>query len=270
MNKYTRLSASIGLALILLTVILAWIAPAARPGLASPAFTNWYVNAATGSDSNDCLSPGTACRSVAEAADRALDADTIQIAAGVYTEPLDISKQLVLSGTGPDFTFLDGENNHRVLQASSPAGLTLIDLAIRNGYVTGENGAGIFNYQTLILSNVRVSGNSTDGSGAGIFNNAMLILQDSEVVSNTSEGVGGGIYSYYSGVVSGTDSLIVGNTGNQGGGVYSLGELYLERVTLKDNFAAVFGGALTIFGGKTELSGVTVMGNETPGYGGES
>jgi hypothetical protein len=268
MKNFSHLPASFCLALITLVATLVWIAPAPPAGRAAPLLTTWHVNAGSGSDSNDCLSPATACRTVSEAAGRALDLDTIQISAGVYTEPLDISKELFLLGEGPDSTFLDGENSHRVLQASSPAGLSLSDLSIRNGYTTGENGGGIFNYQTLILNNVSAYSNATDSSGAGIFNNGTLILLNSEVISNTSEGVGGGIYSYYSGIVTVTDSLIAGNSGNQGGGVYSLGVLYLARTTLRGNFAALFGGGLTIFGGTSELDSVTVSGNQSPGYGG--
>jgi hypothetical protein len=268
MNKNLFIPLSIILAIFFLSITLLLVANNPRQTLAAPSLTSWYVNAATGDDANDCLTSGTACRTVVEAADRAVDADTIQIAAGVYTGALDISKELVLLGAGHDSTFLDGENSRRVLQASSLAGLTLIDLAVRNGYVSGENGGGIYNFQSLTLDNVRVYSNTTDGSAGGIFNNGSLILMNSEVVSNTSEGVGGGIYSYYSGIITGTDSLIAGNTGNQGGGVYSLGFLHLERVTLRDNFAALFGGGLTIFAGTTELEAVTVSGNETPGYGG--
>ncbi len=56
--------------------------------------TTWYVNAATGSDSNDGLTPGTAFATITKAVKTVIATDlntfnaTIQIAAGTYTESL--------------------------------------------------------------------------------------------------------------------------------------------------------------------------------------
>ncbi len=267
MKKYLILPISLGIAALLAATSLTWISQNAPLTHAAP-LTTWHVNAATGNDLNDCLSPGTACETITEAADKAFDGDTVQIATGVYTEALELSKQLTLAGAGTSSTFLDGEDNHRVLQATSLNGLTLQNLTVQNGRVTGANGAGIFNFQTLTLANVQVINNTTDGGGAAIYNNGTLILQNTQVLSNTSEGVGAGIYNWYSGMVSITDSTFAHNAGHQGGGIYNLGDLDIIDSTIQGNSAVLFGAGLTIFGGTTQITGTTFLENQTVGYGG--
>ena len=230
--------------------------------------TTWHVSPDSGDDLNDCLSPGTACATITEAASRAMDGDTLQLAAGIYTETLEISKQLFLAGAGISSTILDGEHNHRVLLASSPNGLTLMDLTVQNGQTSGENGAGILNFQLLTLDNVLLTQNDTDEGGAAIYNNGTLILENTQVLSNTSEGVGAGIYNWYSGNISITNSTLAHNDGNQGGAIFNLGDLDLVNATIQDNSASLFGAGLVIFGGTTRITGTTFLENHTVSYGG--
>ena len=70
-----------------------------------------YVNAASGSDSNDCLTALSACRTIQAAIDLAANSDVIQIAAEIYTGTIDLNKSLTLIGSGPTATYLDGENS---------------------------------------------------------------------------------------------------------------------------------------------------------------
>lgn len=238
-----------------------------RVSLAAPLLTTWYVNATAGNDANDCLTPTTACLTVGEAVSRAAHDDTIQIAAGVYEEILDISLRLTLIGAGPDSTFLDGAHTHRVLSAAS-TNLTLHDVTLQHGRVSSQNGGAVINYGTLTLQNVQViSSTAVNGGGAGIFNSGNLTLENSEISGNVADGVGGAIYGWYNSAVTATNSLIAHNEGNQGGGIYNLGTAVLTNAAIRHNFAPVFGGGLVIFGGSVSLSGVTVSGNQTDGYG---
>lgn len=252
---------------VLVLPVVAWVGWGMHGRTTHAAFlTTWYVNAATGSDGNDCLTPATACLTIGEAVSRAAHGDTVQIAAGVYDETLDISLELTLTGAGTGSTFLDGGDAHRVLTASSN-NLTLTNLTVQNGRVTNQNGGGIYNFGTLTLQNTRVLSNTAvNGGGAAIFNAGELTVQNSEISGNTADSVGGGIYGWTNTAVTVTHSLIAHNEGNQGGGIYSLGMAVLTNSTIQDNFAPVFGGGLVMFSGSMTLDGVTISGNQSDGY----
>ncbi|HEY3227812.1 MAG TPA: hypothetical protein VGJ87_01255, partial [Roseiflexaceae bacterium] len=50
----------------------------------------------------------------------AVSNDTINIAAGLYVENLNVTKNLTLSGAGPGATIIDGNQANRVVTVSSP------------------------------------------------------------------------------------------------------------------------------------------------------
>lgn len=236
---------------------------------AAPHATTWYVDAAIGDDDSDCLTPTTACATVGGAAGKVSNGDEILIAAGVYEEDLDLSSTLTMTGAGPESTFLDGANSHRILQTAGIADLTIAALTLRNGRVTGpsDRGGAIYNLGTLLLHNVTVMSNTAETGGGGIFNSGMLRVRDSRILSNTSEGAGGGFYGWNQGTFTVTDSLIAANTASQGGGIFSSSPFSLEDVTVRDNNSAIFGGGMVIFAGPTTLNGVSIYDNETDGYG---
>lgn len=75
----------------------------------------FYVNGATGSDSNNCLAPGTACATIGAAVSKASANDTIEIASGVYFEnAINVDKRLTINGAGAESTIVDGGQNGRI------------------------------------------------------------------------------------------------------------------------------------------------------------
>jgi hypothetical protein len=244
---------------------------AERVALAAPTATTWYVDAQTGDDGDDCLTPGTACLTVGAAVGKASSGDTIQIAAGTYVENLDINFDLAFVGAGMDATFLDGGQAGRVLVAASSS-ITVANLTIQNGSVSGSGvagkGAGIFNYNHLVLDNVRVVHNTSQDGGAGIFTSGRLLIQNSEVISNTTQGGGGGLEIWSTGALTLTESLVAWNEASTGGGVFNTGQFFGQSSTLWGNQSGISGGGLVNSStGVVDLVGFTVSENQTDGYG---
>jgi hypothetical protein len=244
---------------------------ASQTAQAAPLAATWYVDPA-GDDSDTCTTVISPCQTVGGAISKAADDDTIVVAAGVYTENLLITKDLTVIGAGRESTILDGNQAGRVVASSGQ--LTLQDLTIRNGLITGQRGGGIFNSATLTLSNTLVVSNTAASSyGGGINNQGVLLLQNSAVVSNTATSMAGGIYNYDSSVITITNSLIAGNDGGgPGGGVYNdRGYLVMTNATIRDNSSSVSGsggGGIYALGGTVILSATTVHGNDAAGTGG--
>jgi len=239
--------------------------PGGQVSLAAPQATTWYVDGATGSDLNDCFTPATACETINAAIGLAVAGDTIQVAAGVYLESIDLAQGLLVVGASPLNTILDGGDSQRVVQVGAAAAVTISNLAIRNGF-SNTYGGGISNQSDLTLQNVLVTENISTNGGGGIFNNGTLTLVDSQVMNNSSPSVGGGILVWYSGVTTISNSRISANTADQGGGIYSLGTTSVLNSTLVGNIAPTFGGGLAMFSGSATLDGVTVSGNSSDGY----
>src|SRR6516165_7889103 len=71
-----------------------------------PESTTWYVNGIHGSDSNNCQSTRTACRTIGHAISLAGSGDSIQVAAGTYTENLTVGVNLKITGATASRTII--------------------------------------------------------------------------------------------------------------------------------------------------------------------
>jgi hypothetical protein len=162
------------------------------------ASNTWYVNGVSGSDSNTCTSPTTACKTIGHAISRAASGDSIMVSAATYTEALTISLNLKIIGAGASATIVDGAGRFGVVTISGGAHVTLSKLTISGG--KASSGAGINNSGTLTLSNSTVTGNwapipchrffvvceSSFGTalGGGIYNSGALIISNSTISEN--------------------------------------------------------------------------------------
>ncbi len=252
-------------------LISAWFWPKGGPvSLAAPAATTWYVNADTGNDGFDCLSPGTACETIGAAVGKASDGDTIQIAAGTYYEhDIEIYTQLTLNGAGVDSTIIDAGAAGRVFRTGSTvviSGVRMQNGQTSSGDLFTEGGGAVLTSGSLTLQNAALVDNHAVGLGGAIFNIGTLVLENTQVLSNTAGGDAGGIYNYTAGVITITQSTLAHNTavGFYGGGIYAGGlALRVEDSTLADNSAGSFGGGITvIMNGATVLDRVTLSGNQ--------
>lgn len=186
-----------------------------------------YVST-SGSDTTDCTNSNAPCRTVDFAGLNAHPGDVIHVAAGVYTEPVQIDRALTIQGTGSSQTSLSGEDIRQVLNASAP--LHLMELSVVHGR-TPEKGGGLFTTQPLTLTNVRFAHNYSGDQGGGFFAVQSVVLSDTQMISNVSVDRGGG--AYILGALRMTGSLVEQNR--------CLGEVNLIFIT-----RPCFGGGLFV------------------------
>ncbi len=269
MLKYRSISTSlIGtffISSILLFSTLFWLQNG-RSTQAAPLATTWYVNTATGSDSNSCLSAGSACATIGGAIGKAALDDVIEVAAGTYTENLVETlavQNVTLNGAGVGSTIIDGSASGRVLETTG--NVTITGVTIQNGYIDPSDifgGAGVTNFGTLLLQDSLITGNSTTGGGGGIFNSNQLTLRNSEVSGNSADSIGGGIVNYSGDTLTVTNSLIAGNSANQGAGIYSIGSTTVTSSTIQGNNAENSGAGVAVWAGTAVFDQTTIYQNE--------
>lgn len=226
------------------------------------AASSWYVNAATGDDSNNCTTAGTACKTITVAIGKIMANDTVYVADGIYAEHLVITQSMTISGTGNGNVFLDGSNNGLPLDINSDVFMTLHGVTVRNGQVTNQSGGGIRNLGTLVLQNSVVISNSTNWDGGGIYNQGTLTMTQSVLADNSSY-LGGGLNNH-NGDVFLQDTAVQNNISLASGGglIINGGTATLERVTVSGNQAANLSGAIHVQGNSTvALTNVTLSGN---------
>jgi CSLREA domain-containing protein len=151
------------------------------------------------------------------------------------TGDLDVTDETIF--TGIDNPVIDGNQLDRVFQIHGhPAYATMLDLTIQNG--RAKEGAGILNTGTLMLM-----------QGVTVRNNTAV------ATPGTGSSHGGGILSEGYGVLNVSESLISGNSADQGGGIVVLANLMFGAITpgggiwdsvVSANTAAGSGGGLAL------------------------
>lgn len=200
--------------------------------------------------------------------------DTINVAAGVYAETVLISRNVAISGAGPELTIVDGNHAGRPvtvdgLYAVNGIAVSLSDLRLTNGNATTETnhspqfGGGIVitGGATLTGENLQIDHNlassASNGYGGGLaINGATAYLTNTKIISNTANqrqgptfgsGYGGGVY-VKSSVFHLSNSQVIGNLASQragdslvasGGGMHMGAEsqVYLTGNTWQGNVA---------------------------------
>lgn len=229
-----------GLALVAM-LFLALLFPSASVLAASTR----YVSPSGSNSGNNCMNQAKPCKTITHALTQAADGDTISAAAGTYQEHLTIDKSVIIKGAGLTKTFIDGTSNGRVVLVSkyTPAAkpvittVTIENLTIESGFVSGAAGAGILNHGKLTLKLVDVTSNLISGGA-------------------TASDNGGGIYN--DGVLAVGNSLVHANSAYDGGGIYNHGALRLQGSVVSTNLAA-YGGGLYNKGNGNVVAGITAF-----------
>lgn len=250
-----------------------------------------------GNDTGGCTLPASPCATISYAIGQASAGDTIDIAAGTYTEPagIGIDEPLVLQGAGREATFIQahadpGAASGRVATITGAFAVSLADLTIRHGVAGAglELGGGLYSEDaTLSLARVAFRDNTATDSGGGLLaagGSASLVdvvfednhagvqgggmasaanapsLSNVTFRQNSADGYGGGLYSI-GGSPSLQDVAFDQNDANWGGGMYALGGAPTLLDTSFDANNAVFGGGLYDNSAPAILTNVAFTGN---------
>jgi hypothetical protein len=232
------------------------------------ASTTWYVNGVSGSDTNNCLSAETACKTIGHAVSLAASGDAIMVAAATHNENLTIGISLAITGAGARTTIVDGGGVNRVVTIpKTNTVVTLSNLTIRHG-LTGWSppptgcGGGIYNIGTLTINGSTISGNRVNGFvevlglGGGICNGGRLTINTTTISGNTITklGLGAGIYNF-GGTLTINRSTISENTARRAGGIrIDGGTVVIDNSTISGNGYNQYGLCSGIDGGPEAIA----------------
>lgn len=152
--------------------------------------------------------------------------------------------------------------------------------SISTNEVKNDGGGGVANEGTANLNGVTVSYNEApdldgddDGNGAGIYSWGVITLTNCTIAHNQTQDYGGGIYNGIGGTVTVTGTTVYSNTipdeGRGGGGIYNAtGTLNVTNSTISDNWVGDFaygGGGIYNDSGSVSVTNSTVSGNDATG-----
>ncbi|MGI8857394.1 MAG: choice-of-anchor Q domain-containing protein [Thermomicrobiales bacterium] len=221
---------------VCIAVIVVFAGYAAQPIRA--AGTTRTVDTCTIGDANslDTLLSASADGDTITFSVNCMDANAIMPAAQLF-----IGHSVTIDGSG-HMVVVDGTNSgQRIFFISSTSTVILTNLTITNGS-TPANGGGIFNFGTLTLDHVALTGNTASnntGGGGGIWSDGTLTVTNSTISNNHATGASG-----------------------TGGGLrVNGGSATLVNVTISGNSAAASGAGIFTGGGTVTLTNAIVAGN---------
>ncbi|MEJ2353277.1 MAG: choice-of-anchor Q domain-containing protein [Anaerolineales bacterium] len=221
---------------------------------------------------NSCEVPDS-YPTIQSAIDDSQHCDTINVTSGVYTETLLISRNVAISGAGPEQTIVNGNHAGRPVTVNGAGNGIVVSLSgmrLTNGDAsTGTSILTQFGGGIVITGGARLNGDNlqidhnlasstSSGYGGGVAaNGATVYLTNTKIVSNTANqrqgpeaygsGYGGGVY-VKSSVFHLSNSQVMGNLASQhagdtlvasGGGMHvgAESQVYLAGNTWQGNVA---------------------------------
>ncbi len=185
---------------------------------------------------SDCSGPSGYADRLVEVITAAPAGDTVTFSCSgtiILNTTLTLDKNLTIDGSGQMVT-ISGGNLVRVFDVNSGVTVTLDNLTLADGWVSGDSGGGIDNQGNLTITNSTISGNTANtGDGGGIVNNGsgILTVANSTFSGNTADN-GGGLMNI--GTATVTNSTFSGNTAN-GGGINNSGTLHYANTIIANS-----------------------------------
>jgi len=271
-----------------LAMLMAFAVAPARADTFTVSSTLDDVDATPGDGS--CATASGACtlRAAVQEANAHAGADVITLPAGTFflsltgvnedsaaTGDLDVLESLQIDGAGRESTIIDGLQGDRILSAVTPiSNLTVRDLTMRNGRVTGDGGAILIGFAPTVLERVRFEGNTSLGFGGAVEQVVgSLTVTDCVFDRNTAQAMVAPICGPAIGMGGGGDLTVTGSTFTHNRGIdgqtgaieaQTSGKVTITSSTFSSNSAEESGGALLVFGASSlTLAGSTFTGNRS-------
>ncbi len=149
--------------------------------------------------------------------------------------------------------------------------MTLLNSRVINNSTASEGG-GITNWGTLTIDNSLISGNSAGDDGGGIYNTGVLTITNSTITGNSTSGNGGGIHNEGSSLAIAhaltmdSSTISDNNAGGFGGGLSNVSEAtaVVERSLISGN-DGVFGAGVWVSGPSVATNDVQLLNSTVSG-----
>lgn len=195
------------------------------------------VNITTDDNDGFCTTDNCSVREAVIAANSYVgNGVTVNIPAGTYiltrsgeyddvalTGDLDITRNMTIKGAGATTTVIDGNDLDRIFYIPANKTVSISDLTIQNGYVSGSNisrteGGGLLidDHSTVTLTRVHIRDNAAAGGGGISFYGSTLNIIESSIFNNDGLGSGGAILIGGYATLNVTRSTIVNNVARYG------------------------------------------------------
>jgi hypothetical protein len=218
-----------------------------------------------------------AYETIQAAINAAVNGNTIRVAAGSYTEAIDIVAKTITIEGGYDstcstlnpsaITELDATGiGGSVVDVTSGTVLTLNNLQLTGGNDFG-GGVDLLGASRVTLNNTDIFGNNGT-SGAGVYigvSSVVTYTSDTDIYNNIASSDGGGAIVYGSLYGFDTNSDIYSNSAVNGGGIAVLnGIVRLNNTDVVANIASNFGGGIYASNSSVTLSNSVFVGETAP------